>query len=79
MYLEENLNLTPQSMSDKATALDELEEMHQQVFYVESRNPCHVYPCIFLFNCLVSKKKKKEALVSVISVVYINLWFDSRP
>ncbi|XP_057483183.1 E3 ubiquitin-protein ligase listerin-like isoform X2 [Actinidia eriantha] len=31
MYLEENLNLTPQSMSDKATALDELEVMHQQV------------------------------------------------
>ncbi|CAL8160412.1 unnamed protein product [Prunus armeniaca] len=31
IYLEENLRLTPQSMSDKATALDELEEMHQQV------------------------------------------------
>ncbi|KAI3781450.1 hypothetical protein L2E82_11465 [Cichorium intybus] len=31
MYLEENLKLTPQSMSDKAVALDELQEMHQQV------------------------------------------------
>lgn len=31
MYLEENLKLTPQSMSDKVTAADELEEMHQQV------------------------------------------------
>ncbi|XP_047330718.1 E3 ubiquitin-protein ligase listerin isoform X2 [Impatiens glandulifera] len=31
MYLEENLNITPQSMSDKVVALDELEEMHQQV------------------------------------------------
>lgn len=31
MYLEENLKLTPQSMSDKTTSLDELEEMHQQV------------------------------------------------
>ncbi|KAF9661877.1 hypothetical protein SADUNF_Sadunf19G0114500 [Salix dunnii] len=32
MYLEENLKHTPQSMSsDKVTALDELEEMHQQV------------------------------------------------
>lgn len=31
MYLDENLKLTPQSMSDKVTALDELEEMHQQV------------------------------------------------
>ncbi|EEF44675.1 conserved hypothetical protein [Ricinus communis] len=31
MYLEENLKLTPQSMSNKAIALDELEDMHQQV------------------------------------------------
>ncbi|KAL3829039.1 hypothetical protein ACJIZ3_017841 [Penstemon smallii] len=30
-YIEENLKLTPQSLSDKATASDELEEMHQQV------------------------------------------------
>ncbi|KAK9280494.1 hypothetical protein L1049_014186 [Liquidambar formosana] len=31
IYLEENLKLTPQNMSDKAVAFDELEEMHQQV------------------------------------------------
>lgn len=31
MYLEENLKLTPQSMSDKAVAFDEVEEMHHQV------------------------------------------------
>lgn len=31
IYLEENLKLTPQNLSDKAIALDELEEMHQQV------------------------------------------------
>ncbi|XP_045827621.1 E3 ubiquitin-protein ligase listerin-like isoform X2 [Trifolium pratense] len=31
MYLEENLKLTPQSLSDKAVAKDELEEMYQQV------------------------------------------------
>lgn len=31
MYLEENLKLTPQSLSDKAVAMDELEEMYQQV------------------------------------------------
>lgn len=31
MYLEENLKLTPENMSDKAVALDELKEMHQQV------------------------------------------------
>ncbi|GFZ19943.1 HEAT/U-box domain-containing protein [Actinidia rufa] len=45
MYLEENLNLTPQSMSDKATALDELEVMHQQGSGKEGRgsyNNCSV-------------------------------------
>ncbi|KAL3617409.1 hypothetical protein CASFOL_037730 [Castilleja foliolosa] len=30
-YIEENLKLTPKSLSDIATASDELEEMHQQV------------------------------------------------
>ncbi|KAJ8561486.1 hypothetical protein K7X08_033963 [Anisodus acutangulus] len=30
-YIEENLKLTPQSMSDKNVASDELEEMHNQV------------------------------------------------
>ncbi|KAL0370829.1 UNVERIFIED_CONTAM: E3 ubiquitin-protein ligase listerin [Sesamum angustifolium] len=30
-YIEENLKLTPQSLSDKETPSDELEEMHQQV------------------------------------------------
>ncbi|CAA7032335.1 unnamed protein product [Microthlaspi erraticum] len=30
-YLEENLKLTPQSLSDKALASDELEEMYQQM------------------------------------------------
>lgn len=30
LYLQENLNLTPQSISEKTTAVDELEEMHQQ-------------------------------------------------
>lgn len=33
-YIEENLKLTPQSLSDKANASDELEEMHQQVMIV---------------------------------------------
>ncbi|KAF8397167.1 hypothetical protein HHK36_016074 [Tetracentron sinense] len=31
LYLEENLKLTPQAMSDKAAPLDELEEMHLRV------------------------------------------------
>ncbi|CAN1180129.1 E3 ubiquitin-protein ligase listerin, partial [Linum perenne] len=30
LYLEENLKLTPQSLSDKAVALDELEDMYHQ-------------------------------------------------
>ena len=34
MYLEENLKLTPQSLSDKAVALDELEDMYHQVYLV---------------------------------------------
>ncbi|XP_008782594.2 E3 ubiquitin-protein ligase listerin isoform X1 [Phoenix dactylifera] len=31
LYLDENLKLTPQSMSDKATPIDELEDMHHRV------------------------------------------------
>ncbi|PON41842.1 Vacuolar protein sorting-associated protein [Parasponia andersonii] len=31
LYLEENLKLTPKDMSDKAAALDEVEQMHNQV------------------------------------------------
>ena len=32
MYLVDNLKLTPQSMFEKAVALGELQEMHQQVY-----------------------------------------------
>ncbi|ONK62651.1 uncharacterized protein A4U43_C07F6420 [Asparagus officinalis] len=31
LYLDENLKLTPQAMSDKASPMDELEDMHQRV------------------------------------------------
>lgn len=31
LYLDENLKLTPQAMSDKATPIDELEDMHHRV------------------------------------------------
>ncbi|KAK8946965.1 E3 ubiquitin-protein ligase listerin [Platanthera zijinensis] len=31
VYLDENLKLTPQAMSDKATPMDELEDMHHRV------------------------------------------------
>lgn len=45
MYLEENLKLTPQSLSDKAVALDELEEIHQQVCAMRSG----YISCMYLF------------------------------
>lgn len=32
IYLEENLKLTPQNLSEKAAATDELEEIYQQVY-----------------------------------------------
>lgn len=41
MYLEENLKLTPQNMSEKAAALDELAEMHQQVRYPPLKPFCY--------------------------------------
>ncbi|KAJ3688315.1 hypothetical protein LUZ61_017479 [Rhynchospora tenuis] len=31
LYLDENLNLTPQALSDKAIPIDELEHMHQRI------------------------------------------------
>lgn len=76
MYLEENLNLTPQSMSDKATALDELEEMHQQVFLCLIKKPLS---CISLHYSFLIVWLTEKALVYVISVVYIKLVFDARP
>lgn len=48
MYLEENLKLTPQSMSDKAVAFDEVEEMHHQVHSAKSYYLSHKF--IFFFN-----------------------------
>lgn len=42
MYLEENLKLTPQNMSDKAVALDELKEMHQQVISHTIGQQCQI-------------------------------------
>ena len=33
IYLEENLKLTPDTLSEKVVAKDELEEMHQQVCF----------------------------------------------
>lgn len=52
MYLEENLKLTPQSMSDKAVALDELQEMHQQVCIISHNQSTKYTPK--LKNCVYS-------------------------
>lgn len=45
-YLEENLKLTPQNLSDKALAADELEEMYQQVLHL---GEFYVMGAIFAF------------------------------
>jgi E3 ubiquitin-protein ligase listerin len=34
LYLNENLKLTPQALSDKAIPMDELEDMHQRVCFL---------------------------------------------
>lgn len=49
-YLGENLKLTPQSMSEKAVALDELQEMHQQVYtMLASLFAYYLYLVLYLF------------------------------
>jgi E3 ubiquitin-protein ligase listerin len=35
-YLDENLKLTTQALSDKATPMDELEDMHRRVCFTSS-------------------------------------------
>ncbi|XP_071696870.1 E3 ubiquitin-protein ligase listerin [Rutidosis leptorrhynchoides] len=54
LYLEENLKLTPQSMSDKAVAADELEEMHQQVI------SSSLLALATLLDILTSEKQNSE-------------------
>lgn len=54
-YLEENLKLTPQNLSDKALASDELEEMYQQVLHLGDSS-CYgeIFPSLgFLLQCLI--------------------------
>lgn len=34
LHLNENLKLTTQALSDKATPMDELEDMHQRVCFI---------------------------------------------
>lgn len=56
MYLEENLKLRPEDLSDKAVALDELEEMHQQVCYSNLLSFIYIiiiwvdFICLYKFN-----------------------------
>jgi len=55
-YLEENLKLTPQNLSDKSLASDELEEMYQQVLHLGDSS-CYgeVFPSLgFRLPCLIS-------------------------
>lgn len=47
-YLEENLKLTPQNLSDKAIASDELEEMYQQVLHLGGSSSLKVQIFILL-------------------------------
>lgn len=47
LYLDENLKLTPQAMSDKAAPMDELEDMHQRVGILKSSSLLH---CLFFFS-----------------------------
>ncbi|KAG8079209.1 hypothetical protein GUJ93_ZPchr0007g4051 [Zizania palustris] len=45
LHLNENLKLTTQSLSDKATPMDELEDMHQRVcFTVLQYSSCNNFP-----------------------------------
>lgn len=52
-YLEENLKLTPQNLSDKAIASDELEEMYQQVLHLGDSSCLKVKNFLSLFQCLI--------------------------
>lgn len=58
MYLEENLKLTPENMSDKAVASDELKEMHLQVNICLSKR----YPLTSLYREGENLKKKKKEI-----------------
>lgn len=63
MYLEENLKLTPQNLSDKATASDELEEMYQQVY---SEN--HFNILVYQSSKFFAARKKKVLNFSKFSI-----------
>jgi hypothetical protein len=59
MYLEENLKLSPENMSDKAVASDELKEMHQQVnICLSKRYPPYYY--YFIVKVKTQKRKEKK-------------------
>ncbi|GLT26789.1 hypothetical protein SLA2020_018310 [Shorea laevis] len=59
IYLEENLKLTPQNLSDKEVAVDELEEMHQQVI------SSSLLAFATLLDILVSVQLEKPGLENV--------------
>ncbi|XP_028768908.1 E3 ubiquitin-protein ligase listerin [Neltuma alba] len=59
MYLDENLKLTPQNLSDKAAALDELEEMYQQVI------SSSLLALAALFDVLISLQQERSGLQNI--------------
>lgn len=65
MYLEENLKLTPNDMTDKAAASDELEEMHNLVCTL---NGVIIICVLFSSSCLV--KRVPFGTCTVIHVSY---------
>lgn len=65
MYLEENLKLTPNDMTDKAAAADELEEMHNLVCTL---NGVIIICVLFSSSCLV--KRVPFGTCTVIHVSY---------
>ncbi|CAK9166923.1 unnamed protein product [Ilex paraguariensis] len=67
MYLDENLKLTPQSMLDKAAALDELEEMHRQVI------SSSLLALATLLDILVSLQSERPAAYSVLRSIIKNI------
>ncbi|KAL6195350.1 hypothetical protein ACLB2K_030969 [Fragaria x ananassa] len=83
VYLEENLRLTPQSMSDKGTALDELQEMHQQVIsssllaLATLLDVLVSYPSLILF--LQTVPSKAVVAETFFLEFFKNLWAGRNP
>ena len=69
IYLEENLKLTPQNLSDKAAASDELEEIYQQVY---SKN----HYTISVFGCPNGHPRIDFGSPKSILIHFDDVWFS---